>query len=164
METVTCDVPLEKIRSYVKEPEDARSLIPVPDQILNVDETGFCSRPMKAKKKTIVYAKRCTRKAACTEESAFNHMSLVATLNLFGEHLKPFYLITNKVANKDADLQLLATNVALSQTPKGYENSYSMDFDVCKMLVLYCDNLRNAIHDPTPPICLIVDNCPSHKK
>jgi hypothetical protein len=80
MESVRCDVPAEKVRLHADELEDALSLIHVPDQVLNMDEIGFCSRPMKAKRKTIVDSNACTTKAACTEESDFHHMSPVATI------------------------------------------------------------------------------------
>jgi hypothetical protein len=72
MESAICDVPAEKMRSDVDEVEDARSIIRVPDHVLNMDETGFCSRPMKAKKNTIVDSMRCTTKAACRKESDVN--------------------------------------------------------------------------------------------
>jgi hypothetical protein len=92
---------------YVDEPEDALSLSRVPDQILNIDEIGCCSRPMKAKKKSIVHSKARPREAACRKESDLNHLSLVARINLFGEQLKALYVTTNNVALKDPDLQLL---------------------------------------------------------
>jgi hypothetical protein len=90
MESARCDVPAEQVGSYVDELEDARSVIGVPRQIVNMDEAGFCSCPMNAKKKTIVSSKRCPTKAACREDSNLNHMSLVATINLSG-HLTLFH-------------------------------------------------------------------------
>jgi hypothetical protein len=69
------------VRSNIDELEDAVSVICVPAQGLNMDEIGFCSRPMKAQKKTIVYSKACTTKAACREESDLNHVRPVATIN-----------------------------------------------------------------------------------
>jgi hypothetical protein len=81
MESARCDVPAEKVRPHVDELEVARLVIHFPDQVLHMDETGFCSRPMKAKKETIVYSKACTTKAACREESDLKHVSLVATIN-----------------------------------------------------------------------------------
>jgi hypothetical protein len=119
---------------------------------------------MKAQKKSIVYSRACTIKAICREESDLNHVSLMATINLLVQGLKTLYLRMNKVAIKDSDVQLLASNLILYQMLKGYQNSASMDFDVRKILVSYCDNLRNARHDPTLPVFLIMDNCPYHNK
>jgi hypothetical protein len=59
---------------------------------------------MKAKKKAIVYSKACTTKAAFRDEIDFNHVSLVATINLLWQRLKTLYLITNTIAIKDPDL------------------------------------------------------------
>jgi hypothetical protein len=60
--------------------------------------------PMKTKKKVIVCSKACTTKAAFMEEIDLNHVSLVATINLLGQRLKTFYLITDTIAIKDPDL------------------------------------------------------------
>jgi hypothetical protein len=54
---------------------------------------------MKAKKNVIVCSK-----ADFGEETDLNHVSLVATVNLLGQRLKPLYLITNTIAIKDPDL------------------------------------------------------------
>jgi hypothetical protein len=152
------------MRSYIDELEDARSDIRVPDQTHNMDETGCDSRPTKAQKKTIVDSKVCITKAVCREESDLKHVSLVATMNLLGQRLKPRYFRMNNVALRAPDLQLLSGNLVLYQMPKRYQNSYSMDFYVCKILAPYCENFRNVMHDPTLPVFLIMDNCPSHNQ
>jgi hypothetical protein len=72
--------------------------------------------------------------------------------------------MTSKVAIKDPEFHLLASNLALYQTPKGYQNSSSMGFYVRKILVPYCENLRNVTHEPIPPLFLIMDNCLFHNK
>jgi hypothetical protein len=43
MESAGFEVPAEKMRSYVAELDHALSVIRVPDQRLNMDETGFYS-------------------------------------------------------------------------------------------------------------------------
>jgi hypothetical protein len=104
MESAQREVPVEKVRSHVAELEQTLSLIRIPDQILNMYETGFCSCPMKAKKKPVVYSKACTTKAAFKEETDLNRVSLVATIDLLGQQLKPLYLIMNKIVIEDPDL------------------------------------------------------------
>jgi hypothetical protein len=132
--------------------------------MLNMDETGFCSHSMKGKKKTVLYSKKCTTKAAFREERELNHVSLVATINLLGQRLKPLYLITNKVAVKDSELQLMSNSLALCQTRRGYQNSHSMAFSVREILARYCENLRNVTHDPKLPVFLTMDKCSSPNK
>jgi hypothetical protein len=119
---------------------------------------------MKGKRRAIVYSKQCPTKAAFREETDLNHVTLVATINLVGQQLKPLYLITNKVAVKDPDLELMSRSLALYQTTKGYQNSHSMAFYVREVLVPYCENLRNATQDPTLIVFLIMDNCSCHNK
>jgi hypothetical protein len=119
---------------------------------------------MKGKKKAVVYSKKCTTKAAFREEIDLNHVSLVATINLLGQRLTPLYLMTDKVAVKDLELQLMSNSLALYQTRRGYQNSHSMAFSVREILAPSCENLRNVTHDPTLPAFLIMDNCSSHNK
>jgi hypothetical protein len=59
---------------------------------------------MKVEKKAIVCSKACATKAAFREETDLNHVSLVATMNLLDQRLKPLYLIMNTIAIKDPDL------------------------------------------------------------
>jgi hypothetical protein len=47
------EVSADKVRSYVDELEHVPSVIRIPDQILNMDETRLCSRPMKAPKRRL---------------------------------------------------------------------------------------------------------------
>jgi hypothetical protein len=129
-----------------------------------MDETGFCSRPMKGKKRAVVYSKTCMTKAAVREEIDLNHVSVVATINLLGQRLKPLYLITNQGIIKDPDLQMMSSGLALDQTPKGYQNGLSMDFYVHEILAPDCESLRNSLHDPNLPVFLIMDNCSSHNR
>jgi hypothetical protein len=114
------------VRSYIDEVEHALSVIRVRDENLNVDETGLCSRPMKAKKKVIVYSMGCGTKAAHREETDLKHVSLVSTTDLLGQRLKMLYFIANKVAIKDPDSCLTSGNLTLYQTLKGYQNGDSM--------------------------------------
>jgi hypothetical protein len=70
----------------------------------------------------------------------------------------------NKVPVKDADLQLMSSRLALYETSNGYQNSDSMAFYVREILAPYCEDLRNAMHDPTLPVFLIVDDYSPHNK
>jgi hypothetical protein len=81
MESARCDIPAEKVRFDIDEVECTLSVIRVPNQILNMDETGFCSRPMKAKKK-IVDSMGCGTKAVYSKETDLSHVNLVAVINL----------------------------------------------------------------------------------
>jgi hypothetical protein len=84
MESARCNVPAEKGRPHIHEVEHIQSVIRVPAQILNTDETAFCSHPMKGKKKRIVYSMGCGTKAAYRKETDLKQMNLVATMNLLG--------------------------------------------------------------------------------
>jgi hypothetical protein len=85
-------------------------------------------------------------------------------MNLLGQLLKPFHLITNKLAIKDPDSPLMSGSLVLYWTPKFCHNSLSMASYVREILVPYCENLRHVMPDPMPPIFLIMDNRSSHTK
>jgi hypothetical protein len=144
--------------------ETAVSVIRVPDQILSMDEPGFCPRPVKAKKNGILSLNKCTTKPAFRKEIDIRHVWLVPTNNLLRQRFKPLYLITNKAAIKDPELQMMSNSFALRQTKKGHQNARSMEFYVREILGPYCENLRNVTPDQTLLIFLMMDNCSSHNK
>jgi hypothetical protein len=157
MESARCEVSAEKVRSYVTELEQALSVIRVRHQILNMDETGLCSHPMKTKKKVIVYSKACTTNAAFKEEADRNHVSFVTSINLLGQRLKPHYVITDKIAIKDPDLRTISINLAFCETMKTHQNRHSMEFYVREILAPYCEHLRNAMNNPALPVFWIME-------
>jgi hypothetical protein len=58
----------------------------------------------------------------------------------------------------------MSNHLALYETTKWYQNSHSMGFYVREILAPYYAHLRNAMHDPTLPVFLIMESCPSHNK
>jgi hypothetical protein len=70
MEGARCDVPAEKVRSYVDELDDTRIVMHVSDQIPNMEEEHHC------------LFKGVRHISACMDESDINHVSLAATIDL----------------------------------------------------------------------------------
>jgi hypothetical protein len=85
-------------------------------------------------------------------------------MDRLGQRLKSFWLLTNKLAIKDPDSQLMSGSRVLYSTPKYPRNSLSLTLCVRDILVPYYGNLPNVMHDPMPPISLTMDNCSSHSK
>jgi hypothetical protein len=91
MESTKCEIPAEKVRLYVDEVEHARSVIRRPHQIFDRDETGFCLRRIKAKKKGNVYYKACLTKGAFRDrpqsrEPGGNDPSILAKIETVLSH------------------------------------------------------------------------------
>jgi hypothetical protein len=83
------------VLTYFGELRKALTQMQTPAQLLNVGPSGFCSRPEKAKKRKIVYRSDCPVKPGFREHTDTNHISLVATISLSGEALKPIFMTTS---------------------------------------------------------------------
>jgi hypothetical protein len=60
LDSARCEVTLEEVRHFFSDVAQALSEIRSLAQLLNMDETGFCSRPTKGRKKTVVYTSQCS--------------------------------------------------------------------------------------------------------
>jgi hypothetical protein len=69
--------------------KNALTQMQIPAELLNMDETEFCSRPEEARKTMITWRYDCLVKPAFTEQDHPNHVGLVATIAFSGEVLKP---------------------------------------------------------------------------
>jgi hypothetical protein len=85
-------------------------------------------------------------------------------MHRLGQRFNPFDLRANKLAIKDSDSQLMSNSPVPYSTPKCPRNSLSLTLYVRDIVVPYCENLRNVMHDLMPPISLTMANCSSHSK
>jgi hypothetical protein len=152
------------VLAYFAELKNALLQMRTPAQLLNMDETGFCGRPDKAKKKKVIYRYDCPVKPAFREESDPNHVSLVATITLAGETLKPMFLTTTVPNFTDPRMAELAPDIVCCRTAKGYQTHESMAIYLRDVLTPYCQRIRDQMKDQSLPIFLIMDNCGCHKK
>jgi hypothetical protein len=88
MENARCEVARRDVLVYFAEVKRASAQMRTAAQLLNMDETGFCSRPEKARERKAVYRTDCPVKPAFREESDPNHITLVATITFSGEAVK----------------------------------------------------------------------------
>jgi hypothetical protein len=164
IENARCEVKKADVLAYFAELKSALVRMQTPAQLLNMDETGFCARPDKAKKKKVVYRYDCPVKPAFREQSDPNHVSLVATITLAGETLKPMFLTTAVPNFTDPRMAELASDIVCCRTAKGYQTHESMAIYLRDVLTPYCQRVRDEMNDQTLPIFLIMDKCGCHKK
>ena len=130
-------------------------------QILNMDETGFAVRPSKDKTKKCVTVKGHRRVPKWRDEVDASHVSLVATVNLAGESLKPFFLTVTNVGYSGS-LAVLCDDFAWYKTPRGYMTHQAMIQWIDDVLEPYVHRTREQLQDPTAKIVLIMDNLRCH--
>jgi hypothetical protein len=163
-ENARCEVTRQDVLAYFAELKTALVQIQTPAQLLNMDETGFCSRPEKTRKKKIIYRCDCPVKPVFREQTDPNHVSLVATIALSGDALKPMFLTTCVPNFTDPSIAELASDIIVCRTPKGYQTHESMSVYLRDVLAPYCQRVRDEAKDQTLPIFMIMDNCGCHKK
>jgi hypothetical protein len=78
-------VTVAKVQEYFGAMRNALSIMKTPSQLLNMDETGVSSRPVKDKKKTVVSLKNCPTKPAFQDLRDVSYVSACATVSLGGE-------------------------------------------------------------------------------
>jgi hypothetical protein len=163
MEKARCEVAGEDVERYYGEVRNALQELKCREQLLNMDETGFCTRATRDKKKRIVYLSDCPVKPTFSDVPDGNHVSLVATISFSLKPLKPMLLTCTDVKYRDSDLQIISGDLATCRTEKAYQTEASMIRYVQEISLPYSRNVRNWLQNPDAPIFLIMDNCASHR-
>ena len=88
---------VEKVYKYIANLLNAITSIKSSSQIINIDETGFSVRPNKDKAQKCVFIKTHRREPCWKEVRDANHVSFLASINLSGESLKPFFITKTEV-------------------------------------------------------------------
>ena len=161
MEEKRVEVKPEDVRKYISCLITSLNGIKSCKQIINIDETGFCSRPMKGKTKKCVYIKYHPKKPSFREGVDANHVSLLAGINLQGESLKPFLITKTNIKYEKSILQL-ADDFCWTKTSKGYLTNNAMKEWIKNILSEYVKSVRNELKDPNAKIVIIMDNFGCH--
>jgi hypothetical protein len=152
----------DEVRAYYCQIAEVMSLIQSPKQILNMDESGVSSRPMKGKHKKVVACNSCTITPSFQDSRDIAQVSICSTIAFDGTSLPPMLVTCSKVDYKDQQLANLLGTFSQFETQKGYQTEQSMAFYINSILVPYCSKLREESQNSTLPVYLIMDNCSSH--
>jgi hypothetical protein len=163
IEAARTHVPAQAVNDYFSNVQTALASMTSREQLLNMDETGFCSREMKNRKKTVVFLTNCPVVAKYTEETDADHVSLAATISFSGLPLKPMFLTRREIRFTSPALQDLSDDIAVCTTAKAYQTEASMRQYLHQVIAPYCAELRHRREDPELPVFLIMDNCSSHR-
>ena len=155
------NVSAESALKYVGNLMKAIQGVKSPKQILNLDETGFPSKPNKSKPKRCVVIRNHKKAPTFREMADANHVSMAAAINLAGESLIPMMITTTNVKLNDG-LEDLENDFVWVKTKKGYMTEKAMLFWVQNVLSPYATQLRSELNDINAKIVLIMDNFGCH--
>jgi hypothetical protein len=91
-----------------------------PDLVINMNESGFCQRPLKASQENCVFIRTEETKPRFLEVRDANHISIVSAIALSGGHLLPLLLSTRPTLPEEIRASYLFHEFRYCHILKGY--------------------------------------------
>jgi hypothetical protein len=113
-----------------------------------MDETGLSVRPLKGKRRKVVFLRTCHVTPSFHDERDVSHVSLVARVTLGGQSLLPLSLTTVNIPFKSEELTVLCNMFVTYKTPRGYMTKESMNFYLKSAIAPSVEFLRLTAADP----------------
>lgn len=154
-------IDLNEVERYIHEIEQVMNNPPIPQLLINFDETGFGRRPEKGKRKKVFVCRDCNMEAFWREDTEQHHISLVTAISAACTSLKPLLLSTRKTMDSDLAGTFFYRWGSYAYTQKGYMTQQSMVYWVKNNLAPYIKYIRD--NTTGPHHCVIIcDGCSSH--
>jgi hypothetical protein len=131
------------------------------DLVLNMDESGFCQRPLKGSQKNCVFILTAGVKPRFLEVPDANHVTIVGTVSLSGHHLFLLLLSTRVYLPAEMRMSYLHAEFQNYHTAKGYLTSDAIDYWVDHALMPYIGSTRARLGHSFP-LFLILDGLKAH--
>ena len=155
-------VTAEQVHDYYARVLQALTQLRTPKQLVNMDETGFASRIDKGRKKKCVCSKVIPTPPRFQEEKQVSQLSVVVSLNLLGELLRPMFITKEEIRMNNGPIRTVAQHSVFTRSSKGYQTANTMIDWIRNVWEPYCKTVRTEMGNPEAPMFLILDNCPSH--
>ena len=155
-------VTAEQVHDYYARVLQALTQLRTPKQLVNMDETGFASRIDKGRKKKCVCSKVIPTPPRFQEEKQVAQLSVVVSLNLLGELLRPMFITKEEIRMNNGPIRTVAQHSVFTRSSKGYQTANTMIDWIRNVWEPYCKTVRTEMGNPEAPMFLILDNCPSH--
>lgn len=130
--------------------------------LINMDESGFGSRPDKGKRKKCVFTKDCKTPPVWREKTDGYHISWVAAITASCDLLRPVLITPRKRQDPEFYRTFLPkfADVIYSQT--GYQNNQTMLYWIENVLTPHVKNVREETGNESSLVVLIMDGLLSH--
>ena len=161
-ESERCSVTAADVNLYFNQLTDALTQVTCFSLIINMDESGFISRPQKDKCQNCCYLKDCPVTSTFREERNSSHISIVGAVSIDGKVLKPMLLSINQNPSPEIRETWLEGTFEWFKTPKGYMNHDSMIAWMRNILFPYINEQREKLGNGDLPALLIMDGLKAH--
>lgn len=161
-ESQRCDVNAADINLYFNQLIEALNKISNYSLVVNMDESGFYSRPLKNTSQNCCFISGCTIPPAFREVQDASHISIVAAVTMDGRTLKPMLLSVNQKPPSNIKNTWLENTFEWHQTPKGYMNHDSMFSWIKNILIPYVNERRAQLNDQNLHALLLFDGLKAH--
>lgn len=101
LESSRADVTHDAINSHFDNLNSAFMTARAPPLTINMDESGFSTRPNKNSTKNCICLKKCSAPPTFRDEVDGKHISIVAAVTLSGHSLKPLLISTTEKPPKE---------------------------------------------------------------
>ena len=161
-EAERCNITPEVINSFFDKLTELLTQVKEFSLIINMDESGFSSRPLKNSTQNCCFVSNCTIPPTFKEEHDSSHISIVGAVSTDGKPLKPMLLSVNKTPPNNIKGTWLEDQFEWFQTPKGYMNHLAMISWIKTVLIPYVTLERIEHNAEDQPALLIMDGLKSH--
>ena len=132
--------------------------------VINMDETGFMSKPQKGKKMKCLIFNDCEILPFRTARPDYRDISLASAITLDGHILKNTIITSRKTLDSDLLTETdIPEKFKIIHTESGYMNEEAMIIWILEVLKPYIISRRTESGIINSPALLILDNCPTHK-
>jgi hypothetical protein len=160
-EAARAEVRREQTTPYLDALTDVLSHPHHPDLIINMDESGFTTRPLKGIQKNCVFSRDRSTSPRFLETQEGNHVTLVGAVTRSGTALVPLLLSTRQNLPVELASSYVGGEFYYFHTPKGYLTGLAMDYWVDTVLLPYVIAVRTRFTDRFTCV-LILDGLRSH--
>ncbi|OHT02774.1 hypothetical protein TRFO_30039 [Tritrichomonas foetus] len=152
---------VEEVEAYIQNIEKLIQNPPIPQLLINFDETGFGRRPDKGKQKSVYCIKGLPVKPYWREKTDNYHVSLVAGITAACTSIRPLLISTRKTMDAEINKTFIERWANYFPTSKGYMTTESMLYYVSYHLAPYIQQIR-SIFGKDQRCVIIADGCSSH--
>lgn len=130
--------------------------------LINMDESGFGSRPDKGKRKKCVFLKTCKTPPVWREKTDGYHISWVAAITASCDLLRPVLITPRKTQDPEFYQTFLPKFADVIYSKSGYQTNITMLYWIENVLTPHVQRIREEIGNPEALVVLIMDGLLSH--